>query len=593
MRSFGGSGHSSRRGRVGALGKIRVLPELVAQKIAAGEVVERPASVVKELIENAIDAGATEIVVELQSGGLQMIRVGDNGEGMAPDDVPLALRRFATSKIRGAEDLYSIQTLGFRGEALPSIASVSKMVIRTRASDSLYGTQAISEGGELKNLSEVGCPVGTEVEVSDLFYNVPARRKFLRSVRTELRHILHLFQRIALAYPFITFKLIHEGRLLVELLKTDSLLVRMEAIHGREGIAHLRPIDYGDRGIEVKGLTSLPPFSRTDREALLTYIHRRYVKDRILNKAILNAYQTFLPADRYPLTVLFIHLPPSSVDVNVHPAKAEVRFREPERVYQAVWASIRGVLEEESIGKRSTAPERVAVEEARQTSLSYPLLGAYLKETRGDRERGRVGEEPLFWGGERERPFRILGQLWGTFILVETEERLIFVDQHAAHERVLYEKIKRESEGKALSSEPLLLPLLLEVSLEESLLIDSVHEELKSVGFEIEAAGEGLYAVRSIPSFLKPEEIEENLKAILRDLATFPKEGNRSFDLQALLISLACHTSVRANLTLSRAEIEELLLALYPFPSSLTCPHGRPVFFSLSLEEMNRQFKRV
>ncbi|MCX8116311.1 MAG: DNA mismatch repair endonuclease MutL [Desulfobacterota bacterium] len=568
--------------------KIRILPDPVAQKIAAGEVVERPASVVKELIENAIDAGASEIVVELQGGGLQRIRVCDDGEGMVPEDVPLALQRFATSKIQNAEDLSSIQTLGFRGEALPSIASVSKMIIRSRPPGLLYGTQAISEGGELQGLSEVGCPVGTEVEVLDLFYNLPARRKFLRSIRTELRYILNQFHRIGLAFPSITFKLIHEGRLLEELIRTDSLLVRAEAVLGREVIDHLCPFDYEEGGVEVRGLTSLPPFSKVNREGFFTYVQRRWVRDRILNRAILNAYQTYLPSDRYPVTILMLDLPPSWVDVNVHPAKAEVRFRDPERIYQTVWASLRGLLEERSLGKSSVGKPKLKEEEASPPSSSHPLPLGDPQGERGLYENIRVGEPHSSW--ERRGSFRVVGQLWGTYILIETDRRLIFVDQHAAHERILYERLKRETEEEGLAPEPLLLPLLIEVSLEESLLIDSFQDELKAGGFEIEAVGERLYAVRSIPSLLQIERAEETLRLVLKDLAAFQRGGTP--DLQAFLTSLACHASVRANYSLNPQEIEKLLEPLYPFPPSLTCPHGRPIFYVVTLEEMNRQFKR-
>lgn len=574
-------------------GKIRILSETVAQKIAAGEVVERPASVVKELVENAIDAGATEIVVELRSGGLQLIRVADNGEGMASEDVPLALQRFATSKIREAEDLHAIKTLGFRGEALPSIASVSKMVLRTRPPHSISGTKVISEGGELKNLSETGCPVGTEVEVHDLFYNVPVRRKFLKSIRAELRYALLQFHRICLAYPSITFKFIHDGRLLEELVKTDSLWVRVEAVLGKQVVDHLITVRYEEEGVRVEGLTGLPSLTRASRDGIYTYLHRRYVRDRLLYKAILEAYRFILPSDKHPVSILWIDPPPSSIDVNVHPTKVEVRFREPEKIYQAIWSSIRGALEETTSTGRPRSARTIGEGQVKAPLASLPFspLRSH-PETIPDASSpiSRIKEEEIPWEVEKKLPYRIVGQIWGTYILCETEERLLFIDQHAAHERVLYERLKKDYEERRIDSKPLLLPVLLELSLEESIHLDAAREDFKAMGFEIESVGERLYALRSLPSFIEPKEAEEGVKEILEELP-FLKRGETS-SFQALLISLACHAAVRARFPLRKEEIEALLEALYPFQPSTTCPHGRPIFFPLTLEEMNRQFKR-
>ncbi|MBM4348919.1 MAG: DNA mismatch repair endonuclease MutL [Deltaproteobacteria bacterium] len=579
-------------------GKIRILPEPVAQKIAAGEVVERPASVVKELMENAIDAGASEIIVELKSGGLQFIRVTDNGEGMVPEDVPLALQRFATSKIRQAEDLFAIETLGFRGEALPSIASVSQMVLKTRPSNSISGTKVISEGGEVKRVSETGCPVGTDVEVHDLFYNFPVRRKFLKSIRTELRYALLHFNRVSLAYPSITFKFIHDGRILQELLKTESFLTRVEAILGREATDHLKPIRHEEDEIQIEGFTSLPSFAKGNRDGISIYIHGRYVKDRIIHKAILDGYRHVLPADKYPVSILLISLPPSSVDVNVHPTKAEVKFKEPEKIYQAVWSSIRRALEESPSEGRWISPGKrgESIQEGElQASLSFQGFRKSYSEV-GDNgiNPPKVGErEDLQWEVEKRTPYRVVGQLWATYILCEAEGTLIFVDQHAAHERILFEKLKRKYDDGALITEKLLLPVLMELSLEESLIFDSAEEAFKAIGFEIESVGERLYAIRTIPSFIEQKEAGERVREMLEELSFLKRGGEGSIPLQTLLISLACHSAVRANFPLRREEMEELIGNLYPFNPSTTCPHGRPVFFLLPLDEMNRQFKRT
>lgn len=579
------------------MGKIQVLSEAIAQKIAAGEVVERPASVVKELMENAIDAGASEIIVELKSGGLQLIRVIDNGEGMVAEDVPLALQRYATSKIRKAEDLYAIETMGFRGEALPSIASVSRMVLKTRPFQTMAGTQLVAEGGQIRSLSEIGCPVGTEVEVRDLFYNLPVRRKFLRSIRTELRYGLLLFHRVSLAYPSIAFKFIHEGRRLEELFKTESLLVRIEAILGKGISDHLIPLRSEEGDYRIEGFTGLPSLARGNREAISIYINRRYVKDRILSRAITEAYRHILPSDKFPVTVLFIGLPASMVDVNVHPAKAEVKFREPERLYQAVLASVRRALEEVPSLKKEVSREAEKgffLGRGNQDSFSFRNIqksySAYQSEGI-DLLRVREGQG-VEWEGEKERPYRIVGQLWGTYILCESKGTLLFVDQHAAHERILYEKMRKDYEKGALVTEKLLLPVLIELSLEESLVLESAQEAFESIGFEIESVGERLYAIRSIPSLIGPKEAEGRVREILEELSFLKRGGEGVAWLQALLISLSCHSAIRANFPLRKEEMEELIQNLYPFHPSTTCPHGRPVFFLIPLDELNRKFKR-
>ena len=311
--------------------KIEVLPKSISQIIAAGEVVERPASVVKELMENAIDAGSSEIIVELKAGGLQLIRVMDNGEGMDQEDVPVAFQRYATSKIRKAEDLYAIRTLGFRGEALPSISQVSQVTLQTRAIHSLSGTRAICEGGEVKRISEIGCPIGTEVEVKNIFYNIPVKRKFLKSIRSELRYALNHFLRLSLSHPSISFKFIHDGRSLHEHPKTESPLVRIEAIFGKEIYSHLHPIEFEDGEIKIAGFASLPSFSKRNAEGIYFYVNQRFVKDRMIYKAVLDAYRHTLPSHQFPIVILFIALPPSTVDVNVHPTKVEVKFKDPRK----------------------------------------------------------------------------------------------------------------------------------------------------------------------------------------------------------------------------------------------------------------------
>ena len=579
--------------------KIEVLPESISQIIAAGEVIERPASVVKELMENAIDAGSTEVIVELKAGGLQLVHVVDNGEGMDREDVPLALQRFATSKIKKVEDLYAIHTLGFRGEALPSIAQVSKMTLKTRTSHSLSGTKVICEGGEIKSISEVGCPIGTEVDVKNLFYNIPVKRKFLKSIRSELRYAVNHFLRLSLSQPSITFKFIHDDRTLHEYLKSESPLVRIEAIFGKEIYPHLQPIGFEDGEIWISGFASLPSFSKKNSEGIYFYVNQRFVKDRMIYKAILDAYRHILPRNQFPIIILFINIPPSTVDVNVHPTKAEVKFKNPERIYQAVLAAIRMAAE----GDASRSEERMSGNGRKEgvfqrgVQPSFPIqdtLSIPSSLTRGKEEEifmVREGER-IKWDVEKKSPYLVLGQIQGMFILCEGEGNLIFIDQHAAHERILFEKFKKEYESRSMISEKLLLPILIELSVEESYILESAGEALKAIGFEIEPIGEKLFAIRSIPSFIDQKDSKGIIRGILDELSFLEKQGKGEETIHTILVTLACHSAIRGNFLLRKEEMDKLVENLFPFRPTTTCPHGRPIFFILPLDQLKKQFKR-
>lgn len=579
--------------------KIEVLPQSISQVIAAGEVIERPASVVKELMENAVDAGSSEITVELRAGGLQLIRVVDSGEGMDQEDVPLAFQRYATSKIRKAEDLYAIHTLGFRGEALPSICQVSKMTLQTRTHHSLSGTKVICEGGEIKSTSETGCPVGTEVEVKQLFYNIPVKRKFLKSVRSELRSALNHFLRLSLSHPAISFRLIHDGRTLHEYPKTEIPLVRIEAVFGKEIYPHLQPIEFEDGGIRISGFASLASLGRKTPEAIFFYVNHRFIKDRMIYRAVLDAYRRILPSNQFPTVILFIALPPSAVDVNVHPTKSEVKFQNPDRVYQAVFAAVRMVLEEgpsrlEEMPPEAEGRERVFQRNAHPSIFGHETLSAPSFFMSGNEEGILMVQDG---GGlpcktKEKWPYTVLGQIRGTYILCEEERNLIFIDQHAAHERILFEQFKKEYENRSMISERLLLPILMELSAEESYILESSRDTLKEIGFEIEPIGEKLFAIRSIPSFIDQKDPKQFVREILDELSFLEKRGKGEDAIHTLLVTLACHSAVRANFLLKREEIDRLVENLIPFHRSTTCPHGRPIFFILPLDELGKQFKR-
>jgi DNA mismatch repair protein MutL len=576
-------------------GKIQILPEDIAQKIAAGEVIERPASVVKELLENSIDAGASDISVELRSGGLQLIRISDNGEGISPEDVPLAFQRYATSKMKKAEDLFAIHTLGFRGEALPSIAAVSQMTMKTRTSHSMTGTKAVCEGGEIKRISEVGCPIGTEVEVRNLFFNIPVKRKFLKSIQTELRNSISHFLRLSLAHPSISFKFFHDDRTLHEHLKTESAFVRMEAVLGRDIYHHLQPIAFEDGEIRITGFASLPSFSKGNGDGIYLYVNRRFIKDRMIYRAVVEAYRHVIPAGRFPVVILFVHTPPSSIDVNVHPTKTEVKFKDSDRVFRTVHGALASLHALPSLqDPRALEHERISGTFAKRASSpihSFPVQFSLTEE----------GEKPLSmvkeatspeWNSEKKSDLRILGQVQGTYILCEGEKGLIFIDQHAAHERILFEKYKREYEEGSVVSERLLLPMVMEFSTEESFILMSYLEIFQSMGFEIDPVGERTYAIRSIPSWIHQRDPQEIIRAILDELSFIQKEGKGPEPLHTMFVTLACHSAIRANFVLRREEMSELVGSLSSFKPSITCPHGRPVLFAISLEELAKQFKR-
>jgi len=397
----------------------------------------------------------------------------------------------------------------------------------------------------------------------------------------------------------ISFKFIHDGRSLHEHLKTESPLARIEAIFGKEVYSHLQPIGFEQEEIRLSGFASLPSFSKRNAEGIYFYVNQRFIKDRIIYRAVLDAYRHVLPPNQFPVVILFITLPPSFVDVNVHPTKSEVKFKDPDRVYQAVLGAIRMMLEEGPSRSEEMTPERAKKEwffPGRvqpsffgQETLSPPSSLIREKEE-GILTVRDAGELP--WEVEKKSPYAVLGQIRGTYILCEGEGRLVFIDQHAAHERILFEKFKKKYENGSMISEKLLLPLLIELSVEESCTLDSAGEALKEIGFEIESVGEKLSAIRSVPSFIDSKDPREIVRAVLDEVSFLEKQGKGKETIHTLLVTLACHSAVRGNFILKREEMEKLVEDLIPFHPSTTCPHGRPIFFSLPLDELKRQFKR-
>ena len=582
---------------------IRRLPEAVANRIAAGEVVERPASVVKELVENAIDAGATRIEVALEAGGKGLIRVGDDGCGMLPDDLPLALERHATSKLAD-EQLQQITTLGFRGEALPSIASVARLRLVSRTAAMAEAWSLAVAGGAAGELAPAPGGPGTRVEVRDLFFKVPARLNFLRSERAEAEAAEEVVRRLALARPELAFSLSVDGRTVFRAepageLFADALLHRLAAVMGREFVANAIEIDALRDGVGLRGFAALPTFSRRDARAQHLFVNRRPVQDKLLKQALRAAYSDLLFHDRQPLAALFLELPPELVDVNVHPAKAEVRFRDPAAVRGLVIGALKRALAEH--GHRSAAAGPAALgafrpgTAARPPGLAEPAAGwapGLLQAALAvgapaaralPEEAGEAMAHPL--GAAR-------AQLHKSWILAETAASLILVDQHAAHERIVYERLKAELRAGGVRRQALLLPEVVELDAADAARLLARLPQLAELGLVVEPFGPGAVLVRELPALLGQAPAAELVRDLAAELAEAPDAQGLAEALEAVLAGVACHGSVRAGRRLSLEEMNALLRQMEATPFSGQCNHGRPTYIELRREDVERLFGR-
>ncbi len=579
---------------------IRVLPEKVASQIAAGEVVERPASVVKELVENAIDAGAGDIRVEAEKGGKKLIRVTDDGCGVPVDEVALAFRRHSTSKLSTAADLSRITTLGFRGEALASIAAVSRMTFATRATGERLGSLLRLEGGHIVTQRESGRPPGTVVTVEDLFFNVPARRKFLRTDRTERRHIDRWLTRYAMAYPDLRFGLSHSGREAFQSPGSGDLRDVLVAVYGLDvGEAALEILpDASAADIRVTGLVSPPSIHRANRTYISLFVNGRWVKDASLTYAITQAYHTLLPSGRYPLAVVMVELPPSDVDVNVHPAKAEVRFRDGDAVFRAVQKAVRSTLLER-------APVPVSGQRDTQSSTTWPgaddrgagarreRLAGLGAERKDDQQLRLEGEPSGAMGDEGSPlpPLRVVGQLGTTYIVAEGPEGMYLLDQHAAHERVLFERLLAKREKAEVASQALLESEVVDLAPEAADLLEEHLEVLRDLGFRVESFGGSTMLVRALPTLVT----DVNPAQVLEDVAAALLAGDTPLGtaVEEVVARQVCkQAAIKAGQVMDRAEMEELIRALEQCESPRTCPHGRPTMIHLSVQQLAQEFGR-
>jgi DNA mismatch repair protein MutL len=640
------------------MGRIRVLPDEVANKIAAGEVVERPASVVKELLENSLDAGATELRIEVSGGGRRLIRVADNGSGMLRDDALLAFERHATSKLASARDLLSIATLGFRGEALPSIASVCRLTLESRTAEETTGLRVEVAGSRIQRADEAALAVGTQVTVRDLFYNMPARQKFLRSEQTELAHIASLVTHYSLAHPDKTFRLLSEGRQLLDVTPVERLRDRVYQIFGSRVLEELVELGVRERSVaaapeedqpgaahtyRLRGFISRPQVQKSNRNSVFLFVNRRLIRDRLLLRALSTAYHNLIPAGAFPFALLFLECDHAEVDVNVHPSKTEVRFRRQSLVHDFVRDAIReALLESKPISALPLPAKAQPAAEVPYSEFSQRLQAQAWAEALPETPPAALPELTLgpprapaprldfggaaVPGGEPPRPappalrlpvpdthggfpggaipepalsmvelanLRPLGQIHASFIVAAGRDGLWIIDQHVAHERVLFERILKERAAGRVERQPLLMPLIVQLTPAQEVEFSRIAEELAASGFEAEPFGGRTVAVKAAPAGVGPADIDKLLFEIL-EVAERELRGASLEDVRrAVAASIACRAAIKINTPLDERRIEWLLGALAATDAPMSCPHGRPTALRYSLRDILKGFHRV
>jgi len=592
------------------MGRIRVLDDLTVNRIAAGEVVERPASVVKELVENSLDAGATRVDVEVHSGGRSLIRVSDDGTGMDRDDALLALERHATSKLASARELQAIRTLGFRGEALPSIAAVSRFDLRTAVEDG-SGTEIEVRGGKIQAVREVGAPRGTSVEVADLFFNLPARRKFLRSDATELAHVLRWVSRFTLARPDVRFRLVHGSRTLIDAPPARDAAERAHHVYGRQSAERMLPFALERGGVRVRGLAGRPAESLARGEAQHLFVNGRAVQDRVLTHAVRQAYGNTMARDRFPAVLVFLEVDPSVVDVNVHPQKIEVRFARSTEVHDAVRDAVTSALSHDAAVPGLT-DLRPGGEVSRHLDAVSASALSYLESRAvptGAEPRGVGRPGGLYRGGDgatcpappvavaeglgRAAPWAALAQYRESYIVAQDADGLVLVDQHAAHERVLFERFLREAEDDRVQVQRLLFPVTVELANDESAVLSEEIGEFRRLGFEVEPFGGTAFRIDGVPAVLGEIEPTSCLRELLGEAREARSATAGVGELRRKLVtSAACQAAIKVHHPLTHAGMTGLLDDLARTSSPTTCPHGRPVLFRIRLEEIERGFRR-
>ncbi len=625
------------------MSRIIILPDILSNKIAAGEVVERPSSVVKELLENSIDANSSRIIIDIENGGRSLIRISDNGSGMNRDDAMLSIERYATSKIRTDADLFSIKTLGFRGEALPSIASVSHFSLITRDESSETGTQILVDGGKIKSVTEVGAPVGTMIDVKNLFYNTPARRKFLKSTNAEMGHIADILSGIALGRPEIGFQLVHNGKMVKKWPVSSNPLDRISAVFGQDIRRELHKIELETENASVFGWISSPSITQSTSQKIYLYVNGRFIRDRGLQHALFEGYQGRLMKGRFPIAVLFIKVPFEQLDVNVHPAKHEIRFAGYRYVYDTLKAAVfkawnitdpnkpkpvsielpthsyisridRSSAAISFSQNRHEAKEFPFQTPSQKTTFTYDesseketisekqaLYSASIYSTIQNKsllQQGNYTDHPEAQKGHYRStgiqiPFRVIGQFHNTYIVCESENEFILLDQHAAHERIVFEQLKRKAHKAGSPAQKLLIPEIIDFGYSESAILEKLLPGLLEFGLEIEPFGGNTFAVKAIPALISDREIKPLIVEMVEKISDIGFADGIEKTIDDCLIMMSCHGAIRANQALSEKEMKGIIdqLALCENPSH--CPHGRPIRIRWSLSELEKKFKRI
>ncbi len=615
--------------------RIQILSDEMANKIAAGEVIERPASVVKELLENSIDAGATEITLEIESAGKELIKISDNGCGMTAEDAKMAFQRHATSKLYEMSDLESIQTLGFRGEALPSIASVSKVLLTTSHDENTSGYEIEVEGGKNVSAKETARPKGTTFEVRELFYNTPARRKFLKRDSTEASHIVQATTQQALAHPEIDFSLTHNGRKIINVRRTEQSLYRIAEIMGADLTKELVPVESSDNSYHLEGFVSNPVFTRGTPSSQYFFVNNRYVKDKVILHAIQHGYSHLLPKGQYPVIFLYFTMAPHLVDVNVHPAKAEVRFAFQQDVHRFVSEAIRNAIAQNEPAIKLPEPDEAVPE-----NLPPPNEINELTKKSSFQSLSSAGPAEPFWpGNDQPKPpqrnldifysndepgatknarspqsclgqtevfdgqltpvsrlmyseFEPLGQLKQSFIIMQGPRGILIVDQHIAHERILYERFRDAAKKRAVEVQKLLFPKSIDVLPEEIETLEPHLEMLGELGLELEAFGTNGFLLRSVPSILKKEDGEELVRDIISELQIKGKVDAVKDKYEDLVVMMSCRNAIKINHSLDMDQIRKLLYDLEQTEMPYTCPHGRPISLLVEMDGILKKFLR-
>ncbi len=576
------------------MSKIRILPENLSNKIAAGEVVERPSSVVKELVENALDAHAGRIIIEVENGGRSLIRVSDDGIGMNGDDAMLALERYATSKIYRDSDLFSIKTLGFRGEALPSIASVSKFSLVTKDEISKTGSEIIIAGGRIKKVSQTGAPQGTMVTVKQLFYNIPARRKFLKSASTEMSHIADTISSIALGNPNAGFRLEHNRKIVKNWLPAPEPFDRVMDVTGTGLKSDFCKLGFNEKFISVAGWILSPAISRSTSRGIYIYVNNRFVRDRVIQHALFEGYRQRLMKGRYPVAVLFINVPFEQVDVNVHPTKQEVRFARQKEVHEAVKQAVSNALHRsethrwEPVGPGPGHYNQDNQDNQDNLFVSEPA-DAY---TRSESSSPPKTQDQLWNKRTCFTDLQVIGRFHNTYIICEFDQGLVLIDQHAAHERVLYEQLNGRYKGSRGPDQSLLIPETVDLGYREAEILEKLIPELCKLGLEIEPFGGNTFAIKSAPAILAGREIKPLVVEMVEKTAETGSGPGLEKAIDKCLILMACHGAIRANQALTDREIKTLLDQLDKCENPSNCPHGRPTWIRLTKGYIEKSFGR-